>query len=95
MSGFVLELLAWFALLSRPAVLLQLLPMAVLLLACLGLRRRSLRLRRLPWGLPFLPALALLGWGVALGGRRWGVGREGAEMALAWRGLRHLDTSAA
>ena len=92
MSGFVLELLAWFALLSRPAVLLQLLPMAVLLLACLGLRRRSLRLRRLPWGLPFLPALALLGWGLALAGQRWGLVWLVAELVLAWLGLRLLET---
>jgi hypothetical protein len=54
-------------------VLLQLLPMAVLLLACLGLRRRSPRLRHLPWGIPFLPGLALLGWVLALAGQRWGL----------------------
>ena len=92
MSGFILEPLAWFALISRPAVLLQLLPMAVLLLACLGLRRRSLRLRRLPLGVPFLPALALLGWGLALAGQRWGLVWLVAELVLAWLGLRLLET---
>ena len=92
MSGFVLELLAWFALLSRPAVLLQLLPMAVLLLACLWLRRRSLRLRHLPWGIPFLPGLALLGWMLALAGQRWGLVWLVAELVLAWLGLRLLES---
>ncbi|MFM7512605.1 MAG: mechanosensitive ion channel family protein [Cyanobium sp.] len=92
MSGFVLELLAWFALLSRPAVLLQLLPMAVLLLACLGLRRRSPRLRHLPWGIPFLPVLALLGWVLALAGQRWGLVWLVAELVLAWLGLRLLES---
>ena len=92
MSGFVLELLAWFALLSRPAVLLQLLPMAVLLLACLGLRRRSPRLRHLPWGIPFLPGLALLGFGLAVTGQRWGLVWLVAQLVLAWLGLRLLET---
>jgi potassium-dependent mechanosensitive channel len=92
MSGFILEPLAWFALLSRPAVLLQLLPIAVLVLAYLPLRRRSLRLRRLPWGIPLLPALALLGWGLALAGQRWGLVWLVAELLLAWLGLRLLET---
>jgi potassium efflux system protein len=92
MSGFILEFLAWFALLSRPAVLLQLLPIAALLLACLALRRRSLRLRRFPWGIPLLPVLALLGWGLALAGQRWGLVWLLAQLLLAWLGLRLLET---
>jgi hypothetical protein len=44
------EALAWFALLTRPAVLLQLLAMGLLLAAYLLFRRRSARVRRLPWG---------------------------------------------
>jgi potassium-dependent mechanosensitive channel len=92
MNGFILEPLAWFALLSRPAVLLQLMPIALLLLACLGLRRRSLRLRRLPWGIPFLLVLALLGLGLALAGQRWGLVWLVAKLVLAWLGLRLLET---
>jgi potassium efflux system protein len=92
MSGFISEPLAWFALLSRPAVLLQLLPIALLLVAYLPLRRHSARLGRLPWGIPLLPALALLGCGLALTGQRWGLVLLVGQLVLAWMGLRLLET---
>jgi small-conductance mechanosensitive channel len=92
MSGFLSEPLAWYALLSRPAVLLQLLPIALLLLAALPLRRHSARLGRLPWGIPLLPALALLGFGLAVTGQRWGLVWLVAQLVLAWLGLRLLET---
>jgi potassium efflux system protein len=92
MSGFLSEPLAWFALLSRPAVLLQLLPLAVLLLAYLPLRRHSARLGRLPWGIPLLPALALLACGLAVTGQRWGLVWLVAQLVLAWLGLRLLES---
>jgi small-conductance mechanosensitive channel len=92
MSGFVSEPLAWFALLSRPAVLLQLLPIALLLVAYLPLRRHSARLGRLPWGIPLLPALALLGCGLALTGQRWGLVWLVGQLVLAWMGLRLLES---
>ena len=92
MSGFILEPLAWLALLGRPAVLLQLLPIALLLLSWLPLRSRWPRLRRLPWGIPLLPVLALLGWGLEQAGQRWGLVWLAAELLLAWLGLRLLET---
>lgn len=92
MNGFISEPLAWFALLSRPAVLLQLLPIALLLMAYLPLRRHSARLGRLPWGIPLLPALALLGCGLALTGQRWGLVLLVGQLVLAWMGLRLLET---
>jgi len=92
MSGFLSEPLAWYALLSRPAVLLQLLSIALLLLAALPLRRHSARLGRLPWGIPLLPALALLGFGLAVTGQRWGLVWLVAQLVLAWLGLRLLET---
>jgi len=92
MSGFISEPLAWFALLSRPAVLLQLLPIALLLVAYLPLRGHSARLGRLPAGIPLLPALALLGCGLALTGQRWGLVLLVGQLVLAWMGLRLLET---
>ena len=92
MSGLIAEILAWFALLSRPQVLQQLLPMGLLLAAYLPLRRRSARLRRLPSGLLVLPALALVAGGLALAGQRSGLVALAAELTLAWLGLRLLES---
>jgi potassium-dependent mechanosensitive channel len=91
MTGFMGEALAWFALLTRPAVLLQLLAMGLLLAAYLLLRRRSARVRRLPWGLPLLPALALVCGALNLAGQRWGLVGLMAEVILAWLGLRLFE----
>ena len=92
MRGLISEGLAWLALLSRPAVLLQLLPIACLLLAYQPLRRHSARLGRLPWGVPLLPALALFGFGLALAGQRWGLVWLVAQLLLVWMGLGLLET---
>ncbi len=92
MSAFITEPLAWFALLSRPVVLLQLLPIGLLMVVSLVLRRRSSRLARVPRGMAVLPALALLGWMLALAGQRWGLVWLVAQLLLAWLGLRLLET---
>lgn len=92
MNPFLIEPLAWLALLSRPPVLLQLLLMGLSLLAVAQFRQRSPRLRLLPWGIPLLPALALLGAALAQVGQRWGLVRLGGEIVLAWLALRLLES---
>ena len=67
------ELLAWLALLLRPAVLLQLLPALLILLGLPQLARVWPALRRWPPLLPQLAGLALLAGLLALAGQRWGL----------------------
>jgi small-conductance mechanosensitive channel len=91
MAAFLLELLAWLALLLRPPVLLQLLPCLLILVALPQLRRVWPPLRRLSPLLPQLLALTLLVAVLALAGQRWGLVLLVGQITLAAALLRLLE----
>ena len=91
MDSFLPELLAWLALVLRPAVLLQLLPCALVLLGLPQLRRLWPPLRRLPPALPELLLLALLAGALAAAGQRWGLVLLLGEIRLAATLLRSFE----
>ena len=91
MDSFLPELLAWLALVLRPAVLLQLLPCALVLLGLPQLRRLWPPLLRLPSALPELLLLGLLGGVLAAMGQRWGLVLLLGEIRLAAALLRSFE----
>ncbi len=91
MDSFLPELLAWLALVLRPAVLLQLLPCALVLLGLPQLRRLWPPLRRLPSALCELLLLGLLGGVLAATGQRWGLVLLLGEIRLAAALLRSFE----
>ena len=99
MTILLAELLAWLALLQRPAVLAQLLPLALLLPALLALRNGPGRRSRLggwlaplPPGLPLLLGQGVVGLLLALAGQRFGLVLLLGQITLAWVGLSLLES---
>jgi potassium efflux system protein len=85
------ELLAWLALLLRPAVLLQLLPALLILLGLPQLARVWPALRRWPPLLPQLAGLALLAGLLALAGQRWGLALLIGQITMAAALLHQIE----
>jgi small-conductance mechanosensitive channel len=93
MATFLAEIQGWLAFLNRPPVLVQLLPVGVLLLVLVRLRRLP---RRPRWGwlwdrplmVPFLLGLLLMGLALVGLGQRVGLVLLLGQIGLAWQLLR-------
>lgn len=91
MLAFFNELLAWLALLLRPAVLLQLLLCGLVVLGLPQLEPIWPALRRWPRLLPRLVGLSLVGAALALAGQRWGIVLLVGQISVAASLLRSLE----